>query len=180
MKITTKKIAFAAIFAAMAYVLDYFSPSISNVIKITIYALPLVMCSILLGPGVGVLAGFVEGLVAQLTSKWGITITAPLWMIAPILWGLLPGLFIKIFNKKERNYLSICLSIILTAFLITFVNTLVIYLDAIIMEYPTELAWAIMFSRIGLSLASASVYCIVTCLTYKPLSTFFKSKKEPN
>ena len=119
-----KKIIFniviASILAAMALVLEKLGikiPLLGNTttLRISFYGLPLMIAGIIFGYKTGLLAGLIMAIISQLVlSEYGITPTTPLWMIAPILFGLLSGLIIKIF-KDKISVISILVSVVITS-----------------------------------------------------------------
>ena len=104
-------IVIASILAAMALVLEKLGikiPLLGNTttLRISFYGLPLMIAGIIFGYKTGLLSGLIMAIISQLVlSEYGITPTTPLWMIAPIIFGLLSGLIIKIFNIVE-NFLK--------------------------------------------------------------------------
>lgn len=147
----------AASMAALSLALDLVSLH-SDVMKITIYGLPLLLCGYLFGPLAGALAGLVEGFLSQVIF-YGVTPTTPLWMIAPILWGLLPGLCSKWIKKEKKFQFSSCLLVALsTSIFITGVNSLALYLDGLIMHYPTTFVLTGLVWRLVTSMLTSILY----------------------
>lgn len=132
------KICLASVMASLAFALSFLKIDI-GFNRITIYGLPLMITSIFFGPFVGILSGIVCGFLMQLTSQYGLTITAPLWMLAPILWSTIGGLYIKIFKiKKPFSLINVIIIVVSTSLLVSLTNTIVYYLDALILKYTLE------------------------------------------
>lgn len=160
-KSLVQKMCIASILSAISIILNILSPE-NSTYKITIYGLPLMLCSMLYGPFIGFLAGLVTGFINQLTSKYGLSITSILWMLAPILWGTVSGVILKLQNNKINPYnkLNIVIMVVLTSLIVTLVNSLVIYLDSIIFEYPLEMAVVDIFIKCGISLILSVFYSV--------------------
>ena len=168
----TKRITIVALITALSFVLDYFSIKIGFTYKITLYPIPLILNGMLFGPIYGLCAGFCEGLLVQLLTPDYITPTFLLWMIAPILWGVISSLLYKLFkNKKPFN---IILSILITSLLVTITNTLVLYIDGLIMHYATEFTLIVILTRLITSLLSSILYMVVMVLILPPLEKAIK------
>ncbi len=175
-KITIRQICFAAILAAMSLVLDYLSYK-TDFTKITLYSLPLIFAGIFCGPLVGGLAGLIEGFLSQLTT-YGLTITTPLWMIAPVAWGLVSGLVFKLFKNKKSNALAISVTILITSLLVVVINTVVLILDGIIMKYPTTYVYATIVARTITALAIAILYIVLLIVIYPRLNKFINNDRK--
>ncbi|MBQ6817394.1 MAG: ECF transporter S component [Bacilli bacterium] len=128
------KITFCGVMAAMAIALNkVLSLQITPSIKITFYALPLMVTGILYGFKIGLLTGLVSGVILQLTSPYGVTITAPVWALAPILWGAIPGLIFKPLNKVNK-YLAYAVVVFITSIAANLANTLAMYCDCLFID----------------------------------------------
>ena len=93
-------IVLVATMAAMAIALEKIgSLKVTPSIKITFYAIPLMVVGILHGPKLGALAGLVSGIVIQLTSEYGINLSSIFFGLAPVVWGFVSGLIFKLFSK---------------------------------------------------------------------------------
>lgn len=159
------KITLAAIMAALSIVLEKVSiPLGSGAYKITFYGFPLLFTSTLYGPFIGLLSGIVVGTVSQMTSPYGLSPTTPLWMLAPILWGTIGGLLLKLLSKfKGEAYkkINIVIVVVVTSLLVSLINSLVSFLDAFIMEYTFEQTFVNVVIRCSISLGLCVPYSIM-------------------
>lgn len=118
-----KKITLSAILIALSIVLDIIFKQITftTTMGFPYYAIPVVIGSIVLGPLYGALIGASSDVISFFMFPQG---TFSFWfIIAPTLWGLIPGFFVK--SKANIWWLAIVLlttHIIATAF-----NTLAMY-----------------------------------------------------
>ncbi len=93
-------IVLVATMAAMAIALDKIgSLKLTQSIKITFYAIPLMVVGILHGPKLGALTGLISGIILQLTSEYGINLSSIFFGLAPVVWGFVSGLVFKVFSK---------------------------------------------------------------------------------
>ena len=171
MKITTKQITLAGMFAALAVVLDYLSFH-SDTSKLTFYSLPLLLSGMLFGPWVGLLTGTVTGFLSQLLT-FGLSPTTPLWMLAPMSWGFFSGIILHYgFKKHKGNNLSLIVTIVSTSLIATALNTLCLFLDGLIYHYPTPYVLTKLAARILVALLIDVLYSTFMVLAYPRLSKF--------
>lgn len=152
-KIKTRQITLAAMMAALSIALDQLSLH-NNTTKVTLYSFPLLLTGLMFGPLVGGIAGFVAGFIIQLL--YGLDITTPLWMLAPIAWGLISGLISYSFKNKRSSLKAVVIIVLVTSLACTAINTGCLYLDGLIKNYPTPYVIAQLGTRIFTSL----VLCI--------------------
>lgn len=159
----TFKIALASVMAALAIVLEKLSiPLGDGTYKITLYGFPLLFTSVFYGPLVGGCAGLVVGFISQLTSIYGISATSVLWMIAPVLWGTVGGLILKLFKSENKyNIFNIIIVVVITSLLVSLTNSLVMFLDGQILGYVVEQTLVNIVIRCLISLAMCVPYSIV-------------------
>lgn len=178
-----KKIIFniviASILAAMALVLEKLGikiPLLGNTttLRISFYGLPLMIAGIIFGYKTGLLAGLIMAIISQLVlSEYGITPTTPLWMIAPIIFGLLSGLIIKIF-KDKISVISILISVVITSIFVSLANSLALYVDGIVFDYDTKITFVLIMIRILSSIIVACIYIPILYILSKRLKKFIE------
>ena len=108
-----------AVLAALSIALNYLKIPITTNVIVTVYALPLLFagcCFDFLG---SLLVGLITGVVLQLISPYGLTVTSPFWALAPIGWTLssffINKLFIKLHPALRSLIIVIIASIVATA-----------------------------------------------------------------
>ena len=108
-----------AVLAALRIALNYLKIPITTNVIVTVYALPLLFagcCFDFLG---SLLVGLITGVVLQLISPYGITVTSPFWALAPIGWTLssffINKLFIKLHPALRSLIIVIIASVVATA-----------------------------------------------------------------
>lgn len=167
------KICVAGMLSALSFVLNsYFAIDLFEM-KITLYALPLMICGMFFGPTTGLLCGLVTGFLCQLFSKYGLTVTAPLWMLAPIAWGSLSGVMIRLF-KNEYKLWKVIISVVVVSLIVVGLNSFAMIIDGIVFEYPTEFV----LTKLGIRIITALVNSVIyTALLYLILNRLKKVVK---
>lgn len=132
------RIALCAIMASLSIVLDKVgSIEVGARIKITFYALPLLVVGITNGMVYGLITGAVTGLVLQLTSPWGIGPTSIFWGLAPVVWGGLSGAITYLLKKtplKNKRLIVYAIAIFLASLGATIMNTFAMYMDSLLVK----------------------------------------------
>ena len=170
------EITFCAIMAAMAIALNSVaSLQLTQSIKITFYALPLLVVGICFGPLMGLTTGLVAGVVLQLISPYGISLSSPFWALAPICWGLISGLIYKI-TKKINKWLAIILAVIAASIGANLINTLAMIMDSLLVKDSWYTLSAIMIDWPGrlLTMVITMVpYIIITGIVCDSLNRIY-------
>ena len=166
-------ITLCAIMAGLAIVLDKISLYM-GVIKITFYALPLIVVGIVEGLLPGLVAGAIAGIVLQLTSPYGITPTSAFWALAPIAWGAIPGLISSIFKKKSlTNYpLMVTIAVVVASIVANLLNTLAFVMDTLLVKdsyYTMAMIITNWPSRLLLMAVNMVPYIIISYLTMQAI-----------
>lgn len=135
-----KKIVFqitlCAIMAALSIVLERFmSVNVGMHLKFTFYGLPLMIIGIIFGPKLGFTTGLVAGIVLQLTSPYGISLTSPFWALAPIAWGGTSGLLYRAFSQRKEFWVLLFV-VIITSLCANLSNTLAMYMETVLIKDP--------------------------------------------
>ncbi len=145
--------------AALSIVIDLVSIRLDNIfVKYTFYPLPLLLCGIIFGYKYGFLAGFVEGFISQVIV-YGLSLTTPIWMLAPICWGVGSGLLRLIFKKND--HIDIVIIVFLTSFVCLGVNTVASILDGILLHYDYSYIFASIITRLITSLIMGVIYSFI-------------------
>lgn len=156
----TKRLVVNALCVAMYVVLSsYVSLSLGG-IKITIDALPILLAAILFGPVDGLIVGLLGNLLGQLLGPYGLSITTPLWMLPAGLRGLLVGLWArrKSFSLK---YKPLGLLLVVTALIVTAVNTGVMWVDCLVFQYSFATYSPYIVARVIAGVGTAVVFTFV-------------------
>lgn len=163
-----KNISFASAMAALSIILELLSVR-NEGNKISLYSLPLLFSGILFGPKIGLLAGFASGFISQV-CLYGLSPTTIIWLIAPSLWGFLSGLLYHKLMHNNFSLTSIAIVVFSVSLSITCVNSLALYLDGLILHYPTPYIISMLGVRILTALFLAIPYIAIIYLTIPRLN----------
>lgn len=122
-------------------------------IRITLGSLPVVLAAMLYGPTIASIVGTCGELGVQLLT-YGLSYTTPLWLIPSAARGVLLGLAFRYGWATGRKFYA---ANILVAIVVTLLNTLVIYLDSVILGY---FSWVYVFSSFAIRIISGIITAI--------------------
>ena len=126
-RFTTKRLAIDGMLCAMVAVLGYVAIE-TNAFKVTFESFPLILAGLMFGPLDGLCVGGIGTLIYQLL-KYGVSATTVLWILPYCLSGLLLGFYAKKYKFKNTPK-QILIIVIISEFLVTILNTGVMYIDA--------------------------------------------------
>ena len=153
-----KHLTASSLLTALYVCLSFFALRLGDFV-LTFATLPIIACALLFGPFEGFLIACFGEFLVQF-ALYGPSLTTPIWMIGPGVRPLLLGLFAFLsyrFGKRlEERKVIYFLSLSLTSVCVTLCNTLAMYLDALILDYPLTIVWLTTLYRgllgIGLSI----------------------------
>lgn len=162
---------------ALYFILSIISIN-TQVIRITIDALPVIFVAIVCGPIDGLAVGLMGSFFSQL-YLYGLTITTPLWILPAGIRGLIVGLMFHHKDVRQHKTLWI-LTVILSGLVVTAINTFVIYLDAKIFEYPSQITYISSISRVITNVITSLIYIYLVPLLTNSLvkAGLLKPKEE--
>ena len=158
MKNKTKRIALCAMLAAMFECLSLLSINLGSM-KITLDFLPIILAAMLFGPVEGAIVGLAGSFLNQLLT-YGLSITTILWILPAGVRGLLVGIYAKehSFSLTQKQMIFI---LILSALIVTALNTGVMYLDSIIIGYPFAATLITVVLRIVNGILTAILFAFI-------------------
>ena len=158
MKNKTKRIALCAMLAAMFECLSLLSINLGSM-KITLDFLPIIIAAMLFGPVEGAIVGLAGSFLNQLLT-YGLSITTILWILPAGVRGLLVGIYAKkhSFSLTQKQMIFI---LILSALIVTALNTGVMYLDSIIIGYPFAATLITVVLRIVNGILTAILFAFI-------------------
>ena len=175
------EITFCAIMAAMAIALNSVaSLQLTQAIKITFYALPLLVVGICFGPLMGLTTGLVAGVVLQLISPYGISLSSPFWALAPICWGGVSGLLYKI-TKKINPWVAIVIAVVSASIAANLINTFAMIMDSLLVKDSWYTFSAIMVDwpgRLLTMVVTMVPYIIITGIVCESLKKIYSLDEE--
>jgi ECF transporter S component (folate family) len=119
-----QKLALAAVLAAASVVIDVFFKQLLNIqnFGVPFYAIPIVLGSIILGPAYGIIMSLTSDALGVMISGYGYLIS---FAIAPLMWGLIPGLLLY----KRYSLYRLAYAIPLTYLFASLSNTFAMYIE---------------------------------------------------
>ncbi len=122
--IQIQKLALAATLTAASIVIDVFFKQLIGLqnFGVPFYAVPIIFGSIILGPLYGIIMSLASDGVGVMISGYGYLIS---FALAPLIWGLLPGVFLY---KRYQPY-RLAFVIPLTYLFASLANTLAMYIE---------------------------------------------------
>ena len=177
-----RRIVYDGMLAAIYVVLSTLGIHFGNVLTITFASLPTTLAAIVFGPADAFLIGLLGEFLAQF-MKYGLTLTTPLWILPSAIRGLLIGIVALIYKKKGTDMMDHRFQalgwLLGIAVIVSFVNTLVMFLDATIYDYSFLFAAWSTLTRFGTSLLTAVIVWLVCMPLYSAIKKILpKSIKE--
>ncbi len=165
------KICFCAVMAALYTGLDYIAVSLSapfgGTMKLSVSGIVIIIAAIMYGPLWGGAVGFVGAFLGQIIT-YGFTATTLLWVLPAVVRGIVFGLLFILFKRSLKTYI-LCIETVISALLVTAVNTLVMYIDAKIYRYPVALFGIALANRIIAAVITSIIFAVLLPLIIKGL-----------
>jgi len=157
----TKRLTTLAMLIALYVVLSILTPIKLQNFKFTFEALPILVGALLFGPLDGFIIGTVGSFIYQLLfSGYGLTVTTPLWILPHAASGLLVGWYARKTNY-QYSLQSVAVIAILSALLVTTLNTLALYLDSKIFGYYSK---ALVFASLPVKILTGIILSVLFAL----------------
>lgn len=151
---------------ALYFVLSFTTANFQFV-KISLAGLPIIFIAVIYGPFEAAGLGFLGEFIMQMIT-YGFTPTTILWCLPAVARGLIVGFMFKQKDIRTHKLLWI-LTITVSCIVVTLINTFVIFVDAKIFEYPSQLTTITIFIRLANSIASAVAYALLLPALIIPL-----------
>ncbi|MBO7086054.1 MAG: hypothetical protein J6W25_02955 [Bacilli bacterium] len=156
-----------AVLAALSIALNYLKIPITTNVIVTVYAIPLLFagcCFNFLG---SLLVGLITGVVLQLISPYGITVTSPFWALAPIGWTLSSFFMNKLFIKLHPAIRSLII-VVVASLAATALNTFAMLTECWLIADPYY-TYALIASELPARLLVMAIMIIPYSLLLFPL-----------
>ena len=171
----TKRLTTCAMLIAINVVLSILTPVKLANFRFTFEAFPILIAGIIFGPIEGIVVGTIgSGIYQILFSGYGLMITTPLWIIPHTISGLLVGIYSKRHNLDLTNKQLLFITI-LSAIIVTILNTLAIYIDSKIFGYYS---FAYVFGSIILKIVSGVLLAIIYSMIIQKLAKNVKNMQK--
>jgi len=157
-----------AMFVALYFVLAKITFPIGN-IHLTLASLPIIIAALLFGVSDTIFIAALGEFLIQVFS-YGFSITLPIWLLGPMVRGLIIAVVASIFRKKGKELdhrpFAYYLTTVTASIVVTAVNTLALYLDALIIGYPVSIVLLETVIRFGTGILTA----VLVSLAAHPLA----------
>lgn len=181
--LTTRRITFDALFAALYVVFACLISIKASIVEISFASFPVIFSAFLLGPVDAVLVALVGSFIEQCMT-FGLTATTPLWMLGPVLQGLAVGLLVRLLpvfrnGVSGRARLVAAIGVVCVGELILSVfNTAALYLDGWIVGYPVKALHLIVIPRLVNCAFRTAICCVLTRFLLPPAQKLFTMRKN--
>lgn len=155
----TRRLTTLAMLVAIYVVLSILTPVRILNFKFTFEAFPILVAGLLMGPVDGLLVGAVGSFIYQLLfSGYGITLTTFLWIFPHAISGFIVGLYAEK-NAYELDIKKLIFICIISAFTVTFLNTVALYIDSMLYGYYSKtLVFGNIFVKIVVGIILSIIY----------------------
>lgn len=160
-QINVRQMTLDAVLVAMYVALNYVSFKTGN-FHFTFDAFPIIVAALLFGPADGALVGFMGALIYQLFfSGYPVTPTTPLWILPAVIRGLMLGAWAKHCRFEMKTW-QLILAITVSAFTVTLLNTLALYVDSRIYNYYSyAMVFGLLIPKFIVGIILSVVYALV-------------------
>lgn len=164
------RICLVGMFIALYICLCFFRIRIGKDIEISFGTVVIAFAAIAFSPVEAISIAFLGETVNQLfLTPYGISPTTPLWIMPPVIRCAIIVLVAYIFKKKNDDIINhpflLYFTIAGTALVISAFDTLILFLDGLIMGYPVTFTWITSLFRI----LSSQINALATSLIIFPL-----------
>ena len=140
----TKRLVLNAVLVALYVLLGLLKIPIGNILRINLASFAVVVCAIAFSPVDGLIVGFMGEFLSQILGPYGLTPTTALWALPEAVRGLMLGLMMVFFVKKQLNAATLLKSTAIRWYLVACVvagvvasllNTFALYVDSKMFGY---------------------------------------------
>ena len=159
MPVKTKRLVADAVLIALYTALSYVAIDI-YVLRLSFSLFPIIVAGLRFGWADAMIVGAVGGFLNQYL-KYGVGPTMLMWMLPGMVEGLIIGLYAqrKNFSLSVRQTVGIVLA---GGLAVTTLNTVALYIDARIYQYPDNLTfWSVVLRYVS-SMVMTAIYTLIT------------------
>ena len=169
---SAKRITLNAVLIALYVVLSFLKIPIGNILRVNLASFAVVLCAVAFGPVDGLIVGFMGEFLAQVLGPYGLTPTTLLWALPEGVRGLLLGLAILLFARKNLTvsnlvkskatigYLAVC---IIVGIIASLVNTFALYVDSKMFGYYSyHMVFGVLLVRLSLATVLSGLFGYIT------------------
>ena len=167
-----KRIALDAMLIALYVLLGFAKIPIGNILRINLASFAVVVCAVSFSPIDGLVVGFMGEFLSQVLGPYGMTPTTALWALPEAVRGVLLGLLMLIFTKKQLTadrllkskainwYLIVC---VITGVIASLLNTFALYVDSKMFGYYNDyMVFGVLAIRLTLAVLMSGGFGYIT------------------
>ena len=142
-----KRLVLNAVLIALYVLLGFLKIPIGNMLRINMASFAVVVCAVAFSPADGLIVGFMGEFLSQILGPYGMTPTTALWALPEAARGLMLGLMMLFFARKQLNASALLKSKAITWYMVACVvagiiasllNTFALYVDSKMFGYYTH------------------------------------------
>lgn len=163
-----KRLVLNAVLIALYVLLGFLKIPIGNMLRINLASFAVVVCAVSFSPIDGLIVGFLGEFLSQLLGPYGLTPTTALWALPEAARGLLLGLFMLMFARRQLSAVNLLksksliwylLASILAGVVASLLNTFALYVDSRMFGYYNYyMVFGVLLVRLGLAVAMSGVF----------------------
>lgn len=179
LRFSAKWLVFDAVLIALYVLLGFMKIPIGNMLRINLASFAVVVCAVAFSPIDGLIVGFLGEFLSQILGPYGMTPTTVLWALPEAVRGLLLGLFMLAFAKRQLTPAALLKSKaviwytaanIIAGIVASLLNTFALYVDSKMFGYyEYYMVFGILLVRLGLSIVMSGAFGYVTLLILSAL-----------
>ena len=139
-----RRLVLDAVLIALYVLLGFAKIPIGNMLRINLASFAVVVCAVAFSPVDGLIVGFMGEFLSQILGPYGMTPTTALWALPEAVRGLMLGLMMLFFARKQLNatallkskampwYLAAC---VIAGVVASLLNTFALYVDSKMFGY---------------------------------------------
>ena len=167
-----RRLVLDAVLIALYVLLGFLKIPIGNMLRINLASFAVTVCAVAFSPIDGLIVGFMGEFLSQILGPYGMTPTTALWALPEAVRGLLLGMLMLIFAKKQLTadrllkskamgwYLLAC---VITGVIASLLNTFALYVDSKMFGYYDRfMVFGILLVRLILAVVMSGGFGYVT------------------
>lgn len=165
---TARRIALNAALIALYVLLGFLKIPIGNMLRINMASFAVVVCAVAFSPVDGLIVGFLGEFLSQILGPYGMTPTTALWAAPEAVRGLLLGLIMLYFTKKQLDTTTLLKSKALPWYLAanilagvaaSLLNTFALYVDSKMFGYYSYyMVFGVLLVRLVLAVVMSGAF----------------------
>ena len=166
--ITVQRLVTNALLIALYIILGFFKIPIGNLLRFNLASFAVVVCAVAFSPIDGLIVGFLGEFLSQILGPYGLTPTTVLWALPEAVRGLLLGIIMLIFAKKQltpsnpfksKSMIWYMIACVITGIIASLLNTFALYVDSKMFGYYNHyMVFGILFVRLCIAVVMSGAF----------------------